>query len=68
MLRPDESAHRLVLRIVLPRPLREIKDELIWRTVQIFGTQKAAAQNLGITEATISRRLNRQRSGRGREK
>jgi hypothetical protein len=65
--RPDESARkRLELRIILPRSLEEIHDEIIWRTVQLFRTQKLAAWNLGICEATVSRHLNRKRR-RGQE-
>jgi hypothetical protein len=49
-------------RVELPKSLQEIKDEIIFQTVQNFGSQKLAAQNLGICEATVSRRLNRRRN------
>jgi DNA-binding transcriptional regulator YdaS (Cro superfamily) len=59
----------LMLSICLPRRLEEIKDEIIWRAVQVFGTQKLAALNLAVSEATISRRLNHRRGQRqGRAK
>jgi CRP-like cAMP-binding protein len=52
---------KLVMSVRLPKPLREIQDGIIWETVRIFGSQKLAAQNLGVCEATVSRRLNRRR-------
>jgi hypothetical protein len=48
-------------RVELPKSVREICDEIIFLTVQEFGSQKLAASNLGICEATVSRRLNRRR-------
>lgn len=61
----DDAAggKRLRMRIVLPRPLTDIQDEIIWRTIQLFGTQKLAARNLGVSEAMISHRMNYRRKG-----
>lgn len=53
----------LKLTIELPCPLPEIKDRIIFESVKIWGTQKLAAANLGISEATVSRRLNKIRRG-----
>jgi hypothetical protein len=50
---------RLQLSITLPRPLREIKEQIMCEAVRLFGTQKLAAKNLGISEAMLSRWLNR---------
>jgi DNA-directed RNA polymerase specialized sigma24 family protein len=50
---------KLVMSVRLPKPLREIRDEIIFQAVRELGSQKLAAQNLGICEATVSRRLNR---------
>jgi hypothetical protein len=60
----DCTRERLRLSVVLPMPLKDIEDEIIWRTVKIFGSQKLAAMNLRVCEATVSRRLNRHRKAR----
>lgn len=51
----------LRLSITLPMPLEDIIGFIIFKTVELFGSQKEAALNLGICEATVSRRLNRRR-------
>ena len=56
---------RLSLSITLPRPLREIEEQIMCEAVWMFGSQKLAAKNLGISEATVSRRLNRRRCSKG---
>jgi arginine repressor len=58
---------KLSLSIILPRPLREIKEQIMCEAVRQFGTQKLAAKNLRITEATLSRALNRRRVPKGRQ-
>jgi hypothetical protein len=50
---------KLVLSICLPRRLAEIREEIVCRTVELFGTQKLAAKNLNIAEATVSHMLNK---------
>jgi DNA invertase Pin-like site-specific DNA recombinase len=56
---------RLRYRVELPKSLREIREEIVCQTVRLFGTQKAAAKNLGISEATVSHMLNRKGGPRG---
>jgi predicted transcriptional regulator len=55
---------RLRYRVELPKSLREIREEIVCQTVRLFGTQKLAAKNLGISEATVSHMLNRKRTRR----
>lgn len=58
----DESRGMMVLDIDLPCPLSDIVDRYISLTVErCGGIQKKAAALLGISEATLSRRLNRRR-------
>jgi CRP-like cAMP-binding protein len=58
--RPLEDI-RFKMAMTLPGSLKEFIDELIWRAVKECGTQARAAAYLGVTPATISRRLNRRR-------
>jgi predicted XRE-type DNA-binding protein len=50
---------KIVLSICLPRPLAEIREEIVCETVRLFGTQKEAAKNLNISQARVSHMLNR---------
>jgi hypothetical protein len=55
------NGEQIKVRLPMNTPLEDFKDLWISAVVAKAGTQKKAAHTLGITPATISRRLNRKR-------